>query len=277
MLLGKSRLLSPSILTSFAAVATLLGCNFQDIKTAAPSPNATKTSGTSDYQWLQSNLFTPSCVSCHNSGKAQGGVNLETAAALLSGKGKKGEALVVAKSSAQSLVYTVISSGYMPTNGTVDAAVLAALAKWIDNGADPDSSLLTDSGDSTRQPTAVPTATRPVPTAVPRPTPTSERTIIPGETPSPTPAVSFSEVSAQIFTPYCLNCHDSIIAMDGVDLSTYSMVMHNPRGIVVPGEPMDSSLFLSVREGGTMPQGGPPLPAELIDLLSRWIEGGAQP
>jgi hypothetical protein len=83
-----------------------------------------------------------------------------------------------------------------------------------------------------------------------------------------------------IFNSKCTSCHGGL---NGVTLSSYQSVMNsngtNYGQIVVPGDPGGSPLVQKLSPnppiGDRMPQGGPFLSNEQINLISTWINEGA--
>jgi hypothetical protein len=83
-----------------------------------------------------------------------------------------------------------------------------------------------------------------------------------------------------IFNSNCTSCHGGL---NGVTLSSYQSVMNsngtNYGQIVVPGDPGGSPLVQKLSPnppiGDRMPQGGPFLSNEQINLISTWINEGA--
>ncbi len=84
-----------------------------------------------------------------------------------------------------------------------------------------------------------------------------------------------------IFDSHCVACHGG---QSGVTLGSYSAVMSSVgeqynQNVVVPGEPDDSPIVEKIEPnpsiGERMPQGGPYLDDEQINLIRQWIEEGA--
>lgn len=84
-----------------------------------------------------------------------------------------------------------------------------------------------------------------------------------------------------IFNSNCISCHGG---QNGVTLSSYDAVMNsvgNQYGtnIVNPGQPNNSPIVDKIEPnpqfGVRMPQGGPYLSNEQVDLIRTWIEEGA--
>lgn len=93
--------------------------------------------------------------------------------------------------------------------------------------------------------------------------------------------VDYEEEIQPIFSQNCTSCHGS---QSGVTLTGYDEVMNsvgNQYGtaIVVPGEPDESPLVDKIEAnpeiGARMPQGGPYLSEDQIQLIKTWISEGA--
>jgi hypothetical protein len=87
-----------------------------------------------------------------------------------------------------------------------------------------------------------------------------------------------------VLRKHCLACHNArsrgdVEVSGGLALDSYEAALRAPRKpVVVPGKPGDSLLLQLVTTTDTerrMPLGRPPLPAEAVDLLRRWIDAGA--
>lgn len=96
--------------------------------------------------------------------------------------------------------------------------------------------------------------------------------------------VDYEEEIQPIFNDNCLGCHGGT-GTNGVILSSYSSVMSsvgNQYGteIVQPGKPDESPIVDKISSenpefGDRMPQGGPYLSQNEINLIRTWIEEGA--
>jgi hypothetical protein len=133
--------------------------------------------------------------------------------------------------------------------------------------------------------------------APPPPTAPPPTTPAPSPAPAAPPAAAprFGEVFAQVLSQGgCTNgyCHGSSggLSMSAAPDKIYAALVGAPsRGVdcpgavrVVPGNPADSLLWRKLSPeapacGKKMPWGLAPLPAEKLDLVRRWIEGGALP
>lgn len=80
-----------------------------------------------------------------------------------------------------------------------------------------------------------------------------------------------------IFQDNCMPCHSAAGHRAGVDLSSYDSVMQN-QGLIVPGKPEDSRLYLYVdgSRDPRMPMGRAPLTNSNIKIIHDWIQNGAK-
>ena len=115
-----------------------------------------------------------------------------------------------------------------------------------------------------------------------------------GPPPEPPPPSSFgpnfSEIQDEVFTPTCAvsGCHTGAAAPEGLRLdeaNSFGMLVgvassQAPSILrVAPGDP-DGSYLIQKLEGTAsvgvqMPEGGPPLPQDRIDVIRQWITDGA--
>jgi mono/diheme cytochrome c family protein len=84
-----------------------------------------------------------------------------------------------------------------------------------------------------------------------------------------------------IFKERCVSCHGPLKQKGGLRLDAGALVVQGGKQgpVVVPGRGGESDLIarlLSGDEGERMPPEGEPLSAEKIDLVRRWIDGGAR-
>jgi hypothetical protein len=114
----------------------------------------------------------------------------------------------------------------------------------------------------------------------------------PADTPGNVPALTFSQIQSQIFTPTCAKagCHAASSAEEGPVLEAgqaygnlvgRSATQRSGFARVEPGSPERSYMILKLRgdpsiTGERMPQDGPPyLTNEQIDGIAAWIRAGA--
>lgn len=76
------------------------------------------------------------CIGCHKPGKAKGGLILNTREKMMKG-GTNGDAVVVGKGKVSALVQVLAKDGdpHMPPKKQLEAAQIAAMSAWIDQGA----------------------------------------------------------------------------------------------------------------------------------------------
>lgn len=87
---------------------------------------------------------------------------------------------------------------------------------------------------------------------------------------------SFESLDRKILETRCIECHSGKDAPHGIDLSTYEKIMYGNvfPPLVVPGEPMKSTLYTSVIDN-SMPKNRKPLTAIEKKALFDWIKDGA--
>jgi len=101
------------------------------------------------------------------------------------------------------------------------------------------------------------------------------------------PPVDLCDISEQVFEPSCVRCHDADSSPPDLTLEGASAGLVNVesgsypgRLLVLPGDPAGSLLYRKVSgtqaadEGDVMPIGAA-LPADQVQLVKGWIEGGA--
>ena len=90
------------------------------------------------------------------------------------------------------------------------------------------------------------------------------------------PAVMFDREVALLLVRRCLDCHNATEKKGMLDLSRIETSTKGGESgaVLVPGKAADSLLWQRVRDGEMPPK--KPLPKEEIELLRRWIDGGAK-
>ncbi len=96
-------------------------------------------------------------------------------------------------------------------------------------------------------------------------------------------SVSYARDIRPILGAQCAGCHNATTAKTpavsgGLALDAYSTIIKGKPGVVVPGKPDASELVKRLETKNPklrMPKGGEPLPPAQIDLIRRWIAGGA--
>lgn len=101
--------------------------------------------------------------------------------------------------------------------------------------------------------------------------------------PLPLHAVEFKKDIAPIFSDYCYSCHgeddgSGKLRLHNAEAITESLKVHDD--LLVAGKPEESELYerliLPEDSSKLMPQGGPPLEKEEIEIIKKWIEEGAR-
>jgi hypothetical protein len=81
--------------------------------------------------------------------------------------------------------------------------------------------------------------------------------------------VTYDDVQAKVFVPYCLTCHQGAAPDAGLDLSNYAGAMT----AVIPYDIAGSLLMHPLEDGSMPPAGG--LTQTEINLVANWILSGA--
>ncbi len=98
----------------------------------------------------------------------------------------------------------------------------------------------------------------------------------PQPTPAPLPVngpLTYKDTIGPIFRSYCSDCH-SDQGMKGLNLTTYQTAIAGSQNgkVIVPGDP-SNSLLVKVQSGSRSHFGQ--LPADILDLVIKWIKAGA--
>jgi mono/diheme cytochrome c family protein len=123
-----------------------------------------------------------------------------------------------------------------------------------------------------------PTSTESQPTPLPPPTdtPPAASPTVAVEPTQAAPSVSFANDVMPILQVSCIECHGVRQVKEGLDLQTYETLLAGSFNgpVILPGSASESLLVQLVVEG-EMPNRGPKLTAEQIQLISEWINAGA--
>lgn len=209
-------------------------------------------------------LLVTHCGGCHVTGR-RGGFQMASYDALM----KTG--VVQRGVGDSSRLVEVIETGDMPRGGgKVAPQDLALLVAWINAGAvfdgpDPAAPLGQSGGapPAANAGMATPVATAPV-------------ALKPGE-------VSFAFDIAPVLLKNCAGCHDDDDPEARLSMHTFARFARGGESgaAFTAGKAADSLLIRKVRgvsgiDGQRMPIGRPPLPAEAIALIEKWIDQGAR-
>lgn len=92
-------------------------------------------------------------------------------------------------------------------------------------------------------------------------------------------AFDFARDLAPIFANRCLRCHGKEVSEGGYRLDLAASALGEAESgdkPITPGKPNESRLLEVISgEEPEMPEGGPPLKAEEVELIRRWVEAGA--
>jgi len=209
-------------------------------------------------------LLVTHCGGCHVTGR-KGGFQMTSYDGLM----KTG--VVQRGAGAASRLVEVIETGDMPRGGgKVAPQELATLVSWIDAGAafdgpDPSAPL----GQAGAAP-AAPNAGMAAAAA------TAPAALKPGD-------VSFAFEIAPVLLKNCAGCHDDDDPEARLSMHTFARFVRGGESgaAFVAGRAADSLLVRKIKgasgiEGQRMPIGKPPLSAEAIALVEKWIDQGAR-
>lgn len=120
---------------------------------------------------------------------------------------------------------------------------------------------------SGNEPTAIDSNTQPVPTEA--------ATLAPTEAAMPA-GVSFSKDVLPILQSRCSSCHSGEQARKGLSVISYETLMAGSTdgAVIIPGD-ANGSLLIQLVSSGQMPQRGPKLTPEQIQMIIDWILAGA--
>src|SRR5438874_1632763 len=97
---------------------------------------------------------------------------------------------------------------------------------------------------------------------------------------TPGGSVVFATQIRPILAARCYPCHGPDVQQHGLRLDSLPAILSGSANgkVVIPGDSQNSHIVrrLLGLEQPQMPYGGPPLPAEQIDLVRKWIDEGAQ-
>ena len=123
------------------------------------------------------------------------------------------------------------------------------------------------------QPTSIP-PTEPAPASTATTAPTDAAVT---EQPAATTSASFANDIMPILESRCINCHGGDRTQKGLDMKTYeSLMAGSENGPVVTAGDAGDSLLVDQLVKGKMPKRGPKLTPDQVQLITDWINAGAQ-
>lgn len=221
-----------------------------------------------DFNTVFNKVLRPRCLECHRTNKddVPALVTYEDVLLLVTpGDVKRSDLFLSLKGAG--------GRGNMPKGrGQIGRNQMRLLQLWIEAGA-PEK--------------VKPTHPTPTPTPMPSPTPTPTPPPTPGPNPIPVEVEpNFSSIQKNVFIPYCVKCHSpnnekGADPVAQVDLSTYKSTLEGitelGESVVIPGRPLDSALFTTMRDGRMpRPNKSPRLSANVTEAILIWIQNGAK-
>ena len=243
----------------------------------SPSLNSGTVSFVSDVAPILQNR----CGGCHIR-SSKGGFALRTYDELMRGP-REGVVIFPGDTIGSRLIET-IETGDMPRGGgRVPAAELATLKRWIEEGAkfdgsDPSATLVSLTEKTPGPSVAGPSVANPAP--APDMSVASDMSTTTMAKANTGGAADFAADIAPILVDRCSGCHvDTGNPRAGFDMNTFASLMAggDSGSAVSPGMGSASLLIRKLKgeEGNRMPQGGAPLSDDQIQLISTWIDSGA--
>lgn len=91
---------------------------------------------------------------------------------------------------------------------------------------------------------------------------------------------TYRSIQKRIFEPRCMRCHGPEGEASSIPLQPWKELLDSPRELVIPGNPEESGLFISItrKDDRTMPPpalGAQPLTEAEISAIREWIKSGA--
>jgi hypothetical protein len=199
-------------------------------------------------------IFQKNCLACHGSEKPQGGLRLDSEAAALKG-GESGKVIIPGDSAKSSLVKRLVGDGEdarMPVGADpLPAAQIKLIRAWIDRNA---FAVPVEAGAAKVQPVAA-------------------HRHDDGEG-------VFAEEIRPILAARCYQCHGPELQQNGLRLDSLAAILNGSANgkVVIPGDSEKSPLVrrLLAFDRPQMPYGGPPLSADEVELIRKWIDQGAR-
>lgn len=88
--------------------------------------------------------------------------------------------------------------------------------------------------------------------------------------------VSFANQVLPIFQTYCVECHGGARTREGLRMTSYDeLIAGSFNGSVLVAGNANESLFIQLIQQGEMPNRGPSLSAEELQVLIDWVNQGA--
>jgi len=217
------------------------------------SPAPTKPRAAVDFARDIAPIFQKSCLPCHSGEKPQGGLRLDTEAQILKG-GQSGKAIIPGDSAKSQLVKRLIGEGEETRMPMGANPLLAAQIKLIRAWIDQDALAVAES--------APPAQITPVASHL-----------------EPSSSGLFAGRIRPILAARCYTCHGPDVQQNGLRLDSVAAILKGSDNgrVVMPSDSGKSPLVrrLIALDRPQMPYGAPPLSAEEVELIRKWIDQGA--
>ena len=209
-------------------------------------------------------LLVARCGGCHVE-RNRGELSMATYVSL--GRGSASGTVIMPGDAQGSRIVEVLASGDMPRGGgaKITPDELQLLAAWINAGAKFDG----------------PDSAAPIKSFGQGTPPASDA---PGKLPvvraKPDDEVLFARDVGPIFAANCLECHGERNPRNNFSLNTFERLLRggDSGAVVAPGDPAGSLLVKKLRgtAGARMPLNRPPLPADAIAKIEKWVALGGK-
>jgi hypothetical protein len=208
-------------------------------------------------------IFQKNCLTCHGGEKPQGGLRLGSEDATLKG-GESGKVIIPGDSEKSDLVKRLLGVGEearMPVGADpLPASQIKLIRAWIDQNTFAEGR--GEQGSPEGRTPFGPTSTSLV----------AAHQQVSGE------GVFASEIRP-ILAARCYSCHGPELQQNGLRLDSLEGILKGSANgsVVIPGDSEKSPLVRRILglDRPKMPYGGPPLPADDVELIRKWIDQGA--
>ena len=199
-------------------------------------------------------IFQKNCIACHGSEKPQGGLRLDSEAATLKG-GESGKVIIPGDSEKSPLVKRLLGVGEearMPMGADpLPASQIKLIRAWIDQNS----------------------------FVIPK-EPAQAQVVPVAAHPHENGSGIFASEIRPILAARCYPCHGPELQQNGLRLDSLAAILKGSANgsVVIPGDSEKSPLVRRILglDRPQMPYGGPPLPADDVELIRKWIDQGAR-
>jgi len=259
---GRTRTLLSLLAGGFSVLLAILAASAARIG-AQPQDTPTKPQTKITFARDIAPILQKNCLPCHGGEKPQGGLRLDSEAAALQG-GESGKVILPGDSEKSPLVKRLLGEGEearMPMGADpLPAGQIKLIRAWIDQ-----SSFVEGRGDRRAPGGRTPFG------------PTSAAPV--ASHPHEIGSGVFAEKIRPILAARCYLCHGSGLQQNGLRLDSLAALLKGSANgsVVIPGDSAKSPLVRRILglDRPQMPYGGPPLPADDVETIRKWIDQGA--